>query len=77
VWDYFYKWDIHYSAVAEIIAWNTYGDNETADMAFKQFMGSDPHRKIIQSCKYKRLGAGAYQGSTDKHMFVVIFTRPP
>lgn len=75
VWDYFYRWNIRWTAAAEIIVWNTYSDTVAADVAYRQFMGSDGHRNIIRSCRYYRVGVGSYKGTTNKRMFAVVFTR--
>ena len=69
-----YVWDFYPYVSGEIIAWNT-GYDAPAEQAFRQFMGSAPHRAMIHDCRYRRLGAGAYYGG-GKHMFTVLFHRP-
>lgn len=75
VFDYFYRWRIQWVYAGEIMAWNTYSDAESPNVAYRQFMGSYSHRKLIHTCRFRRLGVGAYKGGS-KHMFVVVFTDP-
>jgi uncharacterized protein YkwD len=69
-----YVWDYYPYVDGEIIAWNM-GYPAPAEQAFRQFMGSAPHRAMIRDCRYRRLGAGAYYAG-GKHMFTVLFHRP-
>lgn len=74
VFAYFSRYNIPWTAAGEIMAWNTNTDTEAALAAYRQFMASHDHRVLLQSCRYYRLGAGAYK-QNGKRMFVVLFTR--
>ena len=75
-WDFYPRAGIGYSRAAEILAWNTYPDNDAAKGAFSQFMGSTSHRGVILSCTYTRFGAGAFKAANGKRYFSVEFVRP-
>lgn len=75
VFDLMAKAGIGYSSAAEILAWNTYSDDESAVFAYSQFMGSSGHRAAIRSCTYTRIGVGDYRVGS-KRMYTVLFTEP-
>jgi uncharacterized protein YkwD len=75
VWDLYKRVGIGYSFAGEIIAWNSYSDDQSALGAYNQFMGSTSHRAVIRDCHYTRIGVGAYKAGT-KRMFTVEFIRP-
>lgn len=65
---------IPYATGSEILVWNTYADDVSASVAYRQFMGSTPHRAAIRACSYVRMGVGAYKVGA-KHMYTVVFAR--
>jgi hypothetical protein len=63
-------------SAGENIGWNTYPD-ETATQAIQDmFMNSSGHRANILGSSWKVIGIGAYQGSTSKKMWTVLFANP-
>lgn len=45
----------------EIIAFNNFPNDESAEVAFRGWMNSQPHREAIQNCDYDRFGVGAFK----------------
>ena len=73
--DYFARYGIRYwLAWGEILATNT-GYSNPAETAFQQFMGSTPHRDVIQNCRYNAFGVGSYMGSGGKAIFALTFSQ--
>lgn len=73
IFDQMNRAGVRYTTGAEILAWNNYPDADSADAAFRQFMGSAGHRAAIQRCSYTRIGVGAYKAA-GKKQYAVIFT---
>ncbi len=65
-----------YTAAAENIGWNTYPDDTATTVMFNNFMGSSIHYNNIMGTAWTKIGVGAYQGSTDKKMWTVLFATP-
>jgi hypothetical protein len=76
VFDYFGKYGIGYwTGAAEIIAWNTYSDSESADVAFRGWMNSPTHRAVIQTAGYNAFGVGSYKRPDGRKVFVATFSK--
>jgi uncharacterized protein YkwD len=65
-----------YSIAGENIGWNTYPDATATQTIQDSFMGSTAHRDNILGVSWTSIGIGAYQGSTDKKMWTVLFSAP-
>jgi uncharacterized protein YkwD len=65
-----------YVTAGENIGWNTYPDDTATYAIQDMFMGSSSHRANILGSAWRVIGVGAYQGSTDKKMWTVLFAQP-
>jgi uncharacterized protein YkwD len=65
-----------YISAGENIGWNTYPDDTATQAIQDMFMNSSGHRANILGTGWKVIGIGAYQGSTDKKMWTVLFAQP-
>ena len=68
------RYGITWSRAGEIIAWNTYPDAQSPDMAMRMWLASPSHRAVIYDCRYTHVGVGSYK-SGSKHMYVALFVR--
>jgi uncharacterized protein YkwD len=64
-----FKW------AGEIIAWNSYGADQTAAQAFNGFMQSPPHHDIIMDGRYNYAGVGEARSGDGRYFFTVIFVQ--
>jgi uncharacterized protein YkwD len=62
-----------YKLAGEILAHNNYGPEETALVAYNDFMKSPNHRQIILDPRYTTAGAGEAVDAKGFHYFTVIF----
>ena len=68
-----------YTAAGENIGWNNFPDDVATQTLFNGWMDSAPHRALILSKDYTRIGIGAFKGTGaeyPKHFWTAVFTHP-
>lgn len=78
IWEFYNEAGISWPyGAGEIVAWNTYPDDQTASVAFNGWMNSPGHRAIIQNCDFDHFGVGAFKtkdGGTLSKWYAAEFT---
>lgn len=64
-----YKW------TGEIIAWNSYPQDQTVGLAFDGFIHSPRHYEIIMDPRYNYAGVGAVKDKAGRYFYTVIFVQ--
>ncbi len=59
----------------ESLARNNYKVDESVEVAFRDLMASEPHREIILSENYDRLGVGFARSSSGYNFFTMVFAQ--
>lgn len=78
IFDYFSSYGIRdWITGGEILVWNNFSSEVSLETAYDQFMGSEDHRGIIQSCAYNAFGVGAYRASDGRMIYAVVFLKQP
>ena len=75
-WSFYPRAGVSYTQAAEILAWNNYPDDISANAAYQAFMSSSSHRGAIRNCAYTRFGVGTFKVAGGKKYYAVEFTRP-
>jgi uncharacterized protein YkwD len=66
---------VTYQIAAENIAFNTYPDSQTLEMAMEGLMDSPPHRANILGPEFRRVGIGVASDG-DRKYYCIIFAGP-
>jgi uncharacterized protein YkwD len=66
---------VTYQIAAENIAFNTYPDSQTLEMAMEGLMDSPPHRTNILGPEFRRVGIGVASDG-DRKYYCIIFAGP-
>jgi uncharacterized protein YkwD len=66
---------ICWSALGEIVAWNTASESERLERFATQWYNSDPHREIMLGSGYTHVGGSWKTGTDGRHYAVMVFVK--
>jgi uncharacterized protein YkwD len=62
-----------FKATGENIGWNEEPETLATQAIQAAFLASSPHRTLILDARWDTIGVGAFQGSTDRKVWTVLF----